>query len=153
MQTPDEDTSLVRQALSLVKHVKSDREAGRFLGVAAKTVKEWREGKIPPLRSPMRDKLISKLSGGLPSGGYNEDREEAEMARIGGLPDPFLRIMERESIAAVIRAQGMRDACRAARLEAEKALDRTGLVPKRYARTPMKAQPQRTPRVDERKAK
>lgn len=55
---------------------------------------------------------------------YNEDREEAELARAGALPEPLLRIMERESIAAVIRAQGMRDACRAARLEAEKAVNR-----------------------------
>lgn len=55
---------------------------------------------------------------------YNEAREEEELARIGGLPDPLLRTMERESIAAVIRAQGMRDACRAARVEAEKAPSR-----------------------------
>lgn len=52
---------------------------------------------------------------------YNERREEGELARIGGLPDPLIRTMERESIAAVIRAQAMRDACRAARIEAEKA--------------------------------
>jgi hypothetical protein len=53
--------------------------------------------------------------------GYNEAREESELARVGALGDALLRALERESIAAVIRAQGMRDACRAARIEAEKA--------------------------------
>ena len=77
---------------------------------------------------------------------YDESREEAELARAGALPEPLLRIMERESIAAVIRAQGIRDACRAARVEAETAARRNELAQPAYQRTPMKPQPRQEPK-------
>ena len=63
---------------------------------------------------------------------YDESREERDLARIAGISDPLIRTLERESLAAVIRAQGMRDACRAARIEAERAPARALPTPISY---------------------
>jgi transcriptional regulator with XRE-family HTH domain len=104
--------------------------------IRPETVSEWENDR----RAPGRESLekIAELAGatyaqlferferdGDAAPPYNEAREEMELARIGAMNDSLLRTLERESIAAVIRAQGMRDACRAARIEAEKAPART----------------------------
>lgn len=63
MLTNQDDATLVRSALALVAHIDSEREAARELGVAPRTLGEWRDGDIKPLRAPTREKLTSKLSG------------------------------------------------------------------------------------------
>lgn len=142
------------------KKVKQDEVAARLGAIAGRgvdqgTVSRWLDGTVPRhkhLQKALRHMLEDMRTGVWPredddqGGGewaigegvpaYNEAREEEEMERIGALPDPLLRVMERESIAAVIRAQGMRDACRAARIEAEKAPDRS-VATARYRITPM----------------
>jgi hypothetical protein len=125
--TRAEDLELVRNAVASVAHIASDREAAKHLGVSPKTLKDWRAGDIRPLRSPTRDKLINnRAAGGAQADGESEQpyelqREEGDLARVGVVPDPLLRIMERDSIAAVIRAQAVREAAWAARLEAQNA--------------------------------
>lgn len=112
----------------------TDAAAAEELDVSESTIKRWRElraaGEAIPEKPRGRPRvaLLSVITGNDGSDGqgkdppaYNEAREEGELARIGSIPNPLLRTMERESIAAVIRAQGMRDACRAARIEAERA--------------------------------
>jgi len=113
----------------------SQEEAADAIGVSQSTLSNWRKGKLPKkLRPAWRREILGYLDGRVSGNGegkdgkappYNEVREESELAKIGALPDSLLRTMERESIAAVIRAQGMRDACRAARVEAEKAPNRS----------------------------
>lgn len=111
----------------------TEREAESATGVSASTLRRWRmlRKKGMPIGEPRgkpKDALLRAIEKRSPSEQtppYDESREELELARIGALPDPLLRSLERESMAAVIRAQGMRDACRAARIEAEKAPDRS----------------------------
>ena len=111
----------------------SDPEAAALVGVTHTTIARWKAGHgqeggwknlQAATRRAVEDYLEEADAAEATVADYNEDREEAELARAGALPEPLLRIRERESIAAVIRAQGMRDACRAARLEAEKAVNR-----------------------------
>lgn len=136
------------------RHKLTQKQFAELAGVSrAATVSDWEKGKAVPEqdRLAVLAELAAQVSvelpevgggepGGVepeavpqtPKGGseapetppYNERREEQELARIGSLSDPLMRIMERESVAAVIRAQAVRDACRAARLEAEKAPSR-----------------------------
>jgi transcriptional regulator with XRE-family HTH domain len=55
---------------------------------------------------------------------YDPELERAQLEQIGRVSDPLLRTMERDSLAAVIRAQGFREHALAARLEAETARER-----------------------------
>lgn len=153
-QETDWWTDAAYRALQTVEGM-TDRAAAERLGIGHSTVFRWRElrQKGEPVPGPPRGKTRDVLQrfrgdaveqiGELEAAPYNEAREEEELRRIGEIPDPILRIMERESIAAVIRAQGLRDACRASRLEAEKALDRNGWAGTRPAtgQTPLIPQP------------
>lgn len=109
------------------------RVAEELSGISRTVLHDFISGSTPQEKNLGEIEAWAKRAGIYdPAGGvlqespapYNEAREEEELARIGSLPDSLLRSMERESIAAVIRAQGMRDACRAARIEAEKAPNR-----------------------------
>jgi hypothetical protein len=51
---------------------------------------------------------------GSPGDAYSEQEEARQLAAIGKLPDGVMRILERESLAAVIRARAMATAERAA---------------------------------------
>jgi len=55
---------------------------------------------------------------------YDLARESADLAQASAIPDPVLRMLEREGIIAVIRTQGMREAAWAARLSEQNAAAR-----------------------------
>lgn len=127
---PDYWTGLVDSALSPVEGLSAPQAAER-VGVSANTIRRWRElreagEEIPEPRGEPREALLRGAIGA--DGRGNDLDDEAEIERIKALPDPLLRVLEQESYAAVLRAQGVRDACRAALIEAEKAIDRSGLI-------------------------
>lgn len=95
------DEDLIERALARVAHISEARAAARELEVAARTLQGWREGKRAKMREPMRQKLITKLSG-------------APLAVLSSVSPSF---WDRESRAAESRA-------RAQEKEAEAALER-----------------------------
>jgi transcriptional regulator with XRE-family HTH domain len=112
------------------------------------TISDWERG----VREPTSETLdqIAKLAGksaGEIFGAAHAERDVpgdpslrqvlAELARI---EDPLQRVLERESIAAVLRAEALRDACYAARLEAERAPVRALSSASRIARQGARAQ-------------
>lgn len=133
------DKEIVDRALEAVAAM-SQEEAAALLGVSQSTVSNWINGSRPQLKPANRRHLLALIerTRGLMFDLVNPveqaarqraasttpgepDEEVGALSRIAGLSDPLIRTLERESLAAVIRAQGMRDACRAARIEAEKA--------------------------------
>jgi hypothetical protein len=114
--TKEADDALIRGALERSRGVEGGiRKRARAIGVSPGTLRIWEEtekkgGSFPPLRDPVRDRLNNKRSVNADEMPYNEEREEEELRRVGELDDPILRVLERESISAIIRAQAVREA-------------------------------------------
>jgi transcriptional regulator with XRE-family HTH domain len=121
------------------------------------TISDWETGKeaIPPerlaqiasLAGASVEGVFGDRAGTVPErarattgGAYDEavEEERRQLTAIGRIADPWARMLERDSLAAVIRAQAARDACRALRVAEEVAAARAlpdGRIPAHLYRT------------------
>jgi len=113
------------------------------IGKTPEQLSRWENGKAYPALDAL-DKLarvlgttVAELTEGVPGVSFEADvteqpydnaREERDLVAAAKIADPVLRILERESIAAVIRAQAVREAALAWRLAEQNAVTRTDAV-------------------------
>jgi transcriptional regulator with XRE-family HTH domain len=130
------------RALRMAKGFRYGKDFAAHIGRDPAEISRWENGKIQPeydtvvnlarvLGVPVQEFMQTDEAGPSVAAGqlpYDNAREERDLVAAAKIADPVLRILERESIAAVIRAQAVREAALAWRLAEQNAVTRTDAV-------------------------